>query len=211
MLNQENQEFIFIGSNKLLLEIPKIFINFNFYQDMSVDEIQEIIELNIGEKTNFFYISKSCKVNREQLIQYIFDYKSNKLSNNAKNILLIEDNEDIILNQKIALITKEKLIKLICKHFEIEINPDFYQIENSIYDTIYQYNILGQMPHIINSFDNVEIIPFLRKKLFSLNRTTQSYNKREFLKTILFRLEYSFKLTGLKGIFAYYLIIEKFI
>jgi len=199
MINQDLPSRVFLGEAYILMDLAKIYSQYTLCYKNTFEEIQEILVLNSDNKYIFF-IDKTSFADRDQIIKFLKDYDG---------ILLIEESDHIVMSPK-QYIDKISLIKILCQHFNINYQDKFLNIEKNIYDSLFQFKITKQIPNFtyINQVDN---ITFFRKKLFSLKYAKYSPEKRDFLKAILYRLEHSFKTTGIKGLFSYYLMMEKFV
>lgn len=190
------KDHIFVGTKENLLDLSKIYQNTFFYTNPSMNDFEDIINSNFSNKSNVIFIEKDFSIDRQKLAKNI----------NELTFLLIE-RTDNTLNFDFTNLTTEKLIEIISKFLSIKSPPKIY---NNIFDTLFQYEILGYLPDNYINFDMVDSIKFFRSKLFELQKGTPNM-KKVFLKSVLYRLEYSFKITGIKGLPSYYMLVNKII
>lgn len=190
----ENQ--IFVGKKLNLLDLTKIYPNNSFYINPTLQEFEQIINEDFDNKKKIILFEANYKIDK------------NKIIHNLNDVIVLFESEDLLLKFPHTILTDKKLVELISEYLNIE-NPP--QISENIFNNLYQYKILGYLPENYNYYILDDPIKFFRENLFSLNMKNYSDSKKEFLKSVLYRLEYSFKLTGLKGLPIYYIIISKYI
>jgi hypothetical protein len=204
MKNQEfnaidslNNNYILVGKRQYLLDITKIFNDAIFVIDPCIEALEEIYCGNLYNKITLVFISEENKINRNNI---------DKFAN--QNVILFLESGQLSLKYKYLKIDHQITTAIIAKFLKISNVP---VIQENIFDNLFQYQILGRLPNQFNKLESLDPIRFFRSKLNELSRSNYSENKLYFFKSILYRLEYSFKITGLRGLPIYFMILEKII
>lgn len=189
---------IFLGEINYLFDIMKLYDSFAFYEDPKIEIVEEILGYSLHDSIKIIFISKDYKIDREKIVK-----------NLQNEILLLEDsiyNVNFLKKYEYTKLNPEVLTEIIAKKLKIE-NPPLFK--KNIFENLYKYQITGEIINNEMHFILMDPIKFFRSQLYSLENNSSSQTL--LLKSILYRLEYSFKLTGLMGLPVFYMLFKKII
>ena len=187
---------VFVGEKQYLLDLLKLHNSYLFFTNPNLDEFEEIISANLHNKLIIIFYDGDFTIDRAKIAR-----------NCPEDCILLLENGKFKIDFSHIILNAEKLTEIIAKKLNIT-NPP--KIINDIFNNLYQYEILGHYPKQIIDFDLMDPIKFFRSKLYGLSYE-KSEERKSLFKSILYRLEYSFKLTGLHGLPAYYMLMQKII
>lgn len=185
------QNQIFVGIREYLLDLTKTLPGHFFYTNLKLEEFEEIISSSFYEKTVVIFYDADFAINRAKISQHC-----------PQNVILLFEEGDFHSPPSFEKLTQNSLTRLVSNFLKIENVPS---VTNNIFNNLFFYKILGYVPEIPINYELIDTIKFFRSKLFGLQKQNFPESKKTFLKSLIYRLEFSFRTTGDRGLPVFYL------
>jgi hypothetical protein len=201
----------YVGNLADLIDITKMYKDYKIYENPNEKEFFDICNFNIYNTEHIFVLFS---------IKDEHKFSITKEMENLPNIILLFDS--LYYNYEENL-TKEHLLNLIYNYLNLdngdeELNRNLISLSKyeSLFNIVYKYSILQNLDLLKKNiyYKQTDTIKFFRSTLYKINNWSRfpelgkySTGKQELLKCMLYRLEFSFKKTGLYDLSVYFNII----
>ena len=201
-------KYKYYGARKHLVDLLRLYNNYDFYENPSINDINN---QTFEDKLIIVYISNVDLISDlEKINDIIILFENNEIIRNFFK-------KNMHLTKNLIKVDAEFILNKLSEKYNLKFDPinklRFLQLSDieSIGNLIEKYIVLEDIDDLLeisikkNNF-SIDVIPFLRQKMFTLKNWTSDINlnefgkfsldKKNFLEAILYKLEYIFRKTG---------------